>query len=205
MRHDGVKRIQHRLGRRRRREQAVPGDGADVRVADFLHGRDIGVVGQARVIDHGQRAEFSRLHHAGGAADVEERGLHVAAQHVLNNAGGAVLVRQGGHVEIAGALGEIGHVVMRIGAVADRAVLDLARVLLGVIDQLGHRFDRKIIGGRHQQERRHVDQVGHRGDALRVVEGEFALVDDRRDGVGRDVADHQRVAVGRRFRQFVDC
>ena len=157
------------------------------------------------MIDHGQRAEFSRLHHAGGAADVEECGLHVAAQHVLNDAGGAVLVRQGGHVEIAGALGEIGHVVMRIGAVADRAVLDLARILLGVIDQLGHRFDRKIIGGGHQQERRHVDQIGHRGDALRVVEGEFALVDDRRDGVGRDVADHQRVAVGRRFRQFVDC
>ena len=44
-----------------------------------------------------------------------------------------------GQVEIAGALGEIGHVVMRIGADADGAVAHLAGVLLGVIDQLGAR------------------------------------------------------------------
>ncbi len=112
-------------------------------------------------------------------------------------------VRDGGHVEIAGALGEIGHVIMRIAAVADRAVTQLTRILLGIVDQLGHAFDVEILGRRHQ-ERGDIDGIGDGHHVLGVVDLHFRRVDDRRDGIGRHVADHQRVAVRRRVRHVLE-
>ncbi len=46
--------------------------------------------------------------------------------------------------------------------------------------------------------------LGDRHHFLHVVEAHFRLIDDRRDRIGRHIADHQRRAVGRRLHHFLD-
>ena len=64
--HGSEQRVQHRLRRCRRREQAVPGHRADVGVSDFLHGRNVGIFREPCAVDHRERAEFAGLHLARG-------------------------------------------------------------------------------------------------------------------------------------------
>ena len=107
------------------------------------------------------------------------------------------------HVE-ARALGEQRGVEMRIAADPDGAVAHLAGIGLGVSQQLGKGFWRKVLGGRGE-ERRHVVDPRHWHDILFIVDGELARKEDRRDRVGRHVTDHERVTVGSRSGHLLDC
>src|SRR5207248_51545 len=82
--------------------------------------------------------------------------------------------------------------------------MDRARTLFGISDELRDRLGREIVCGRHYQESGDIDQVRHGHYVLDVVDSELFRVEDRRNGVGADIAEHQRVAVGLRFRHFLD-
>ena len=150
------------------------------------------------MIDQGKRAQAAGLHLRPAARHIEEGDLGRAGEHVVDHAGGAGLVRDRDHVEIAGAFGEIGHVVVRIAARPDRAVAHLSGIFLGVVDQFRHAFGVEILRRRHQ-EGRNIDHIGDRHHVLQIIDLEFLRIDDRRNRIGGDIADHQCVAVGARL------
>ncbi|MCY1531335.1 hypothetical protein D9M68_665570 [compost metagenome] len=89
-------------------------------------------------------------------------------------------------------------------AVPTRTVVQLAGVLLRVIDQVGQLFDLVLLGELdvHHQ---HVGHRGHDRDRREVLHRVVRQVGEQPgvDRVGRDCAHHQRIAVGRRLRHEV--
>ena len=105
----------------------------------------------------------------------------------------------------AGALGQDFGVDLLIAADAGAAVADLARMRLGVGEEFGEGLgERRNVGrGREKEDR----NVGERGDDLHVplvVDLHLLREQDRRQSVGGNVADHQRVAVGPGARHLLD-
>ncbi len=194
--------LQHLLRRSRGRKQPLPGDRADAGIADLLHGRDIRIFGQALVVDQRQRPQLAGLDLRRGRGRVQEGDLTVTGDHVVDDAGGAVLVVDGDHVEIARALGEIGHVEVRIAAGTHGAVAHLAGIALGVGDQLRNGLHVEVGRGREQEFRNVVDH-GHRDHAALVIR-QLRGRQHRRDGIGRDIADHHGIAVGLGVEHLVD-
>jgi hypothetical protein len=93
------------------------------------------------------------------------------------------------------ALGKDLDVVMREAADPGAGVANLAGILLRVRDQLRHRLRLEILRGGEKEGG--IDrEAGHRHHVLLEVDGELLGEQDRRDGIGRDVAHHQRVAIG---------
>ncbi len=100
-------------------------------------------------------------------------------------------------------LAKTSDVEMREAADPGAGVADLAGVLLRVRDQLRHRLRFEILRGGEEEGR--IDrEAGHRHHVLLEVDGELLLEQDRGDGIGRDVADHQRVAVRLGAGHFLD-
>ena len=84
---------------------------------------------------------------------------------------------------------------MRSGADALRRVVELARIGLGVSDQILHRFGRKV--GPHQQ---HVRDVRHDRDWLELGRVVVESLDEQRiGGDRRRLRGEQGVAIGRRM------
>jgi hypothetical protein len=80
---------------------------------------------------------------------------------------------------------------------AGLGVVELARVLLGVVDQLGHGLHRQVVV--HHQRVDASDTAHDRREILLGIVGK--LLEQRAvGGIGRVGAHHQRVAVGRRRR-----
>src|ERR1700722_11162329 len=75
-------RLQHRLRRAGRREQALPGDGADAGEAKLLHGGDVGKIRQPRMIDQREGAQAAGLHLRPAARRVEKGDLGRAVEHI---------------------------------------------------------------------------------------------------------------------------
>ena len=103
----------------------------------------------------------------------------------------------------ARALGENLGVDVLVSAHAGAGVAHLFGVLLGVVDELGEGLRREIAGRRHEEHRR----VGEPRDDLHVaVVVDFHALgeQDGRQAIGRDIADHDGVAVGLRARHFLD-
>ena len=195
-------RLQYVLRRTGRREQPLPCDRADAGISDLLHRRHVGKFGQTLVVHQRERPQLAGFDLGRGRRDVEERGLGVAGDHVVDHAGRAVLVVNGDHIEIARLLGEEGHVIVRIAAGADRAVAQLARILLGVLDQLGNALDVEVGGG-HDQEFGNIDDAGDCHDVLVVIR-QLRRRQHGRDRIGGHVADHQRVAIRLGIDHFID-
>ncbi len=149
-----------------------------------------------------QRTHAAGLHHADRIGDVEPRHLDVAVAEVADDLGAAVLERNVQELD-AGALGEHLGVDLLIAADAGAAVADLARMRLGVGDEFGEGLGREVGRGR-QEEHRHVGEPRHDLHVLAVVDLHLLGEQDRGQPVGRDIADHQRVAVGPRARHFLD-
>ena len=106
-------------------------------------------------------------------------------------------------LEPAGALGQDFGVDVLVGADAAGGVAHVARMRLGVGDELGEGLGRKVRRGGEEEHRR----VGGARDDLHVavVVDVHALGEQhRREAIGRDVADHDGVAVGLGARHFLD-
>ena len=89
------------------------------------------------------------------------------------------------------------HVEVWVASHADRGEVDLAGLFLRRGDQLGDRVGREARA-RHQDVR-NLDQLCDADEVARWLDLQLMRVDGLVDGVGRHVADEQRVAVGRRF------
>ena len=188
--------LEHRHRRAGGREDAVPGVGAD-RHAAFLPRRQARLRRHAFVAAHAQCLELACAHVGQPGACAVEHHLDPAAQHV-DHARRAALVVDGRDLD-AGRLREhlAGQVLGRAHAV--RGPVHLARVGLGIGDELGHRVGRKLF-------RSHQD-VGHLGDQrdgrdLPGIEGR-ALDGQRCDRRGAGCRQQQRVAVGGRLGHHV--
>ena len=104
---------------------------------------------------------------------------HLAVGHVLHLGAGDVHEQHGRQ--------------MRRRADADRVVVQFARIGLGVVDHLLHRFVRRhgrdlehLLGGRHQHDRLEArDRIERRGRRQRHVDGERLRAEVQRVAVGR--------------------
>ena len=92
---------------------------------------------------------------------------------------------------------------MRIAARSCRSVVDLAGVVLGVVDKLRDGRRRKILR-RGEKERGNVDQSHHRHHIALVVDRYRSGGKDRRNGVRGNVINHQVQTVAARAHQFLD-
>ncbi len=149
-----------------------------------------------------QRAHASGLHHADRVGDVEPGDLDVAIGEVADDLGAAALERDVQEVE-PGALGENLRVDLLITADAGAAVAHLAGMRFRVGDELGEGLGREVGRGREEEDR----NVGELRDDLHValvVDPQLLREQHRRQRVGRDIADHDRVAVGPRAGHLLD-
>ena len=180
-----------RLRHARRRGQPEPGLHPHLRPAELGGGRHVGkhrVTGRAGLRQHAQlaalrdpRAGEPHRHQVDLPGDGVGRRLRAAAI---------------GHVHDVGAGRELEHLDRDVQRPADAAaaVAQLARVGLGVPDQLGQRLRRHVRIDREHRPRRH-HQRDRREVLHRIVA--IALLQERQHRRFRG-GDHQRVAVGRR-------
>jgi hypothetical protein len=91
---------------------------------------------------------------------------------------------------------------VRRGADAGGAVAQLAGIRLGVGDELGD-----VAGGNRRMHRQHVGRDADQADVRHVGDRVVAklLVERGADAVRADIAQHQRVPVGRRLRDQLRC
>jgi hypothetical protein len=175
-------------------QQSVPGVRRITR-HDLADRRDLGIALRALAAGEPDRLEAAVLDERLQRQQPVHGELHLAGEHVLARLR-ASLVRHVHHVD-SGHGEEERHVEVRGRARSCRAVVELARVLLRVVDELLQ------VLHRHRRVR-HDDlvRVRHHGDRLEVLErvvGLLRLVQRGVDDVGR--AHHQDgVAVGRRGR-----
>jgi hypothetical protein len=157
---------------------------------------------QPRFGGHRERAHATRFHHANRIGDVEPRHLDIAVAEVAQDLGAAALEWNVHEVE-TGAFGEDLGIDLLIAADAGAAVTDLARMLPGIGEKFAEVARREFRRGGEKKDR----DVGERRDDLHlalVIELHFFREQDRRQRVGRDVADHERVAVGASARHLLD-
>ena len=139
-----------------------------------------------------------RLGMPGGAAQVRDHYGGLVPQH-RGVGRSRASIRQVHHLR-AGALLEVLHGDMRVGPVAERAIVELAGFRLGERDEVLHRSHRRRR--RHDHDRRHLAQHEDRGEVLLRIVPHLAV--EMRCGGQRAVAgQQQRVAVGRRLRDSV--
>src|SRR5215472_2070765 len=184
---------QNLFGRTGRCQHALPVQSAHAGVAGLGQRWDIGIFRQPCLRQHRDRPQLAGLDHRCRARGIDERDLRVADDEIVDHAGGAGLVGDVEHLD-AGALGKDLDVVMGEAADAGTGVADLAGILLRIRDQLRHRLRLEILRGGEQEGR--IDrEPRNRHHVLLEVDGELLREQDRCDGIGRDVAHHQRVAV----------
>ena len=181
------------LGRRMcRRADAVPAARLEGR-HHGTHGRNVRQLFRCRRRRHAERPQlagpdvFDRRGHGG------EHDLHLSAEQVGQRGCGTAIghvdhVYPGQHHEQCG-----GHLRDRAGAI--RRYADLARVGLGVGDELGERLGGKCCVDHHDMA--HPHDAGDRGDVADEIEVEL-VIERRRIGGGRRVEYEKRIAVRRR-------
>ena len=155
--------------------------------------RQIGKLRHAPDAGMGERAQLAGVDVCQRARDVRRHHLHVVAQQPDH--GWAQTLER--HVRYLGAgrLRELLHREMREGAVAGRAIVELAGLRFGVRHKLGDGVDRHA--GVDDQDSRHGDQQDHRYQiTLGVV---WRLVAEDRIDVGVGAGLQQSVAVSRRL------
>jgi hypothetical protein len=121
--------------------------------------------------------------------------VHVAAEQALNR-GARAAIRHLVELDAGSLLEQHGGEMERVADAGMRHI-DLARLPLGLVNQLGHGIDLKLvrIGGQHAVE---AGGERHRREILGRVEWKL-LVEARIGGIGRDIAEQDGVAVGRRL------
>ncbi len=183
----------HGRGRAGRREHAEPRRGLVAGHAGFGNGRHVGQLGRALGRGDGDGAQLARAHVLDGRGHVVEHDRDLVAQEVRHGRRTA-LVGHVLHVHLGHALEQLARQVDGTAA-ARRAEVDLARVGLGVGDQLLHRLER-LRGVGDQQ----VGHVGHAGQGREVLHGieRHLPVERCIDGVRAHRAHEERVAVGGR-------
>ena len=121
--------------------------------------------------------------------------MHVAAEQALNR-GARTAIRYLVELDAGRLLEQHGGEMERIADAGMRDI-DLARLPLGLVDQLSHGIDLEPVGIGDQ----HAQEAGgerHRREILSRVEWEF-LVEAGIGGISRDIAEQHGVAVRRRF------
>ena len=158
----------------------------------------VGQGGAALGAGHGQGLELAGLDLRHGRGQVVEHQVHGAADQVEQRRAGAAV----GEVDHEGAgarLEELARQVDR-GAVAAGRHVQLARVGLGITDQVGHGIDLQRFGlGRvHHQ---HVGHTGHQRDRREVLDRVIGQLGIERgiDAMRAHGAHQQGVAVGCRL------
>ena len=175
-----------------RREQPGPADHDHARIARFGRGRRVGKLLVALAAERGEQIELSRFHEIRHAGRGRERDRNLSAQHV----GDRRRLPPVGHVRHLDVGGDRQQHAHQMGHVADaeRAVVDLAGIGLGALDEILDRLDPGR--GIDHRAQRVGDGLRDRGEVAQRVVGQL-LVDE---GVRRHRADRsidQRVAVGR--------
>ena len=129
-----VQRLHYRIGCARRRGQARPGGEVELGVTHLGHGGHIGQLRQAPVCRHGQGAHLARLDVGQHDDQVVEDELHLVAQHARDQRRAPTV----GNVRGKHARGDLEHFHIELAhaAHAAAAVVELAGVLLGVVDEL---------------------------------------------------------------------
>ncbi len=188
-------------GRARRGQQAEPRAGLvafERRTAGLFHSGHVRQRWRAGGTGHRQRLELARLDLRHGRGQVVEHHVHVAAHHVQQGRTRAAV----GHVQHVGA----GHALEQFarevdgGAVAAGGHVELARMGLGVADEVLHARDAlraRLLG----IDFHHVRHRGHQRDRHEVLDGVVGQLAVERavDAVGAHGAHEQRVAVGWRL------
>ena len=141
----------------------------------------------------GQAAHAAGLDLGQRLRQVGEHHLDLARRHVAQR----LRARLVGHALDLHAGQLIEHLARQALRGAGLGVVELAGILLGVVDQLGDRLDRQVVV--HHQRVDAGDAAHDRREVLLGIVGE--LLEQRAvGGVGRVGAHQQRVAVGRRGR-----
>ena len=180
-----------RLRRLRRREDAVPLRDVDVGDALLLERGHVRHERRALGAGNAHRLQLAGLDVRHGREEAGKHHLRLAADGVGDGRRGALV----GHVQHAGARRELEHLggEVRRRAVAGRGVAGLVR------RGLEHRHDFLRVAGldgriEHHQRCRRSDHA----DRLEVLDRVVAKLLQRRvHRMRRDVAQHERVAVGR--------
>ena len=134
--------------------------------------------------------------------------MDVAVGEIADDLGAAAFERDVQEVQPC-TFGEDFGVDLLVGADAGTAVEELARMRLGMGEELREGFERSIVrgNGRRGREEEHRD-IREREDDLHVaciIDLELFREQDRRQPIGGNVADHQRVAVGAGASHLLDC
>jgi hypothetical protein len=162
----------HDLGRRAaRRENAEPRAHLPARQAGFRRRRHIGKMGEALLRARSERLELARLQVRLRRAEGHRHYLHAAGEKIRQRAADA-FVRHMNEAQ-SGDAGEELHREMRRAAEAGRAVIDLARLRLGVGNELAQVLRRH--GCRHDQDVRDLGDIEHRHQIGHHVEAQSAL------------------------------
>src|SRR5437016_1150762 len=123
---------------------------------------------------------------------VNEQHMHVAPEQALNR-GASAAIRHLVELDTGRLLEQHGSEMKRVADACMRDV-DLAWLPLGLVDQLSHGIDLELVG----IDDEHAQKAGgerHRREILSRVKWEL-LVEAGICGIGRDIAEQHRVAIG---------
>jgi len=177
------------FGRTSGRKHAVPRRGAKA-LDRLANGGGIGQGRQALGVDHAQHLHLARADESDRRGQALHRHLHLPGHQIGGSRRGA-LVGHMGHVDAGGfAQHFTDQVVER--AVAGRADVDFAGLLLGHGDQFGC-----IFGGEHGIGHQDIASSGDRANRLEILDGvkTRVLVEGGVDDHGAVGGDEQRVAI----------
>ena len=176
--------------------------GADAGESDLGQRGDVRMLRQPLRCRHRERAHAACFHHPDRVGDVEPRHLDIAVGEIAEDLGAAALEGNVDEIETR-ALGEDFGIDLLVAADAGAAVTDLAGVVAGIGEKVGKRLRRKVRR-RREKEDRDVRQRGNDLHVALVIDFHFLREQDRRQRIGRDVADHEGVAVRPRAGHLLD-
>ncbi len=191
----------------RRREGSNPLRRANPGKADLGERRHVRIGSEPLRGGDRERAHAPRLHHSDRIGDVEPGNVDVAIAEIADDLRAAALERDVDERD-AGTLRQNLGVDLLIAADAGAAETHPARMSLGIGDEVGEGLRRRSVGrevrGGGEKEHRHVRERRDDLQVALVVDLQFLGEQDRRQPIGRDIADHQGVAVRPGARGLLD-